>query len=170
MPRTIYKNTIHLVNEQTGQQVIKALGGEGFSADDIVNIFAHEYFHFTCNQYYTENQIVKKDIPKWLEEGMARYFEYEVNDAFPILGILDIDPILDTLVTPTQWEEYGESATGIHYTKAYMAVFHLVELKDKNVFRDIVNLLNGERTFDEAFKIAIGLSVREFEESKLRPF
>lgn len=159
----VYHNgIIDLVNVRAGGQMV---GQGNFSIQNVEDIFIHEYFHYKWNAYLIEHKLDAAHIPRWFEEGLASYFPYALQDAFPILEFKNFDIKLNDLATFDQWENHANSAI---YDYAYMAIYYLIDINGEDVVHNILNLLEEGISFDIAFKTKTGLSVEEFE-SKLLP-
>ena len=141
-------------------------GGDSQSkSGDVVNsprVLLHEIVHL----FFAE-KIPGRRVPVWLNEGVADYLSGErielrqkviLSEALLNKKLLELNS-LDTLL------DFHRSKAGLAYTQALSAVEFFVLTFGEAKLRDLIFILNTERSFNIAFTKVTGIEFIDFEVS-----
>lgn len=123
--------------------------------------FIHEYSHYIWRLYIDENDL-NHDMPLWFEEGVAEYIKNTgVLVEYPEGSMIKMEE-LNKMNTQEDFLRLMIDKDYDPYSQSYYAIDSLIEMKGINIITDILNK-SKERDFYEAFSIATGMEVEEFQ-------
>ena len=143
---------------------------------DALRLITHEYVHLLLNEEYGG-----KEIPAWLNEGLARYLEFELALEDPpsersrrgLYRSADLAAAkaeagalfpLVSLESRRSWNSRtDEEEVGLQYAQSHMAVRYMVETYGARSAIDVVGTLAGA-DLDGAIRQVTGVTYAAFEE------
>ena len=149
-----------------------------FLRTELLRVLTHEYVHLIIGE-----QSQKRDIPSWLNEGSAQYYEYALNlngvrpditrlrmyHASDVVKSAALDGVmigLRNLENQSSWNNQTEPEQIIlQYSEAYMAVRFLNDTYgEKSATGVIKNIARGVNIFD-AIEDETGISYHKFRDN-----
>lgn len=107
----------------------------------------HEYSHSLFDLYLKEHEISIVEIPAWFTEGIAEYFAFQVEQAFPIFYTYYYDSF--------PFEKLHENHNGnvnTIYLQGFYAIHDLIETYGEDVITKTVLAYKGSGDFATAFE------------------
>ena len=178
------------VSESSGSQLGFADGYYHSGGDDsgvymhtdslltgIQRLLTHEYVHLALS-----DTIGPVELPAWLNEGTATYFEYLLNAAgeradatkhplYRSIGLAESAARSDNLLPLTglesqeTWNSQTEKAhISLQYAQSHMAVRYLANTYGNTAPIDIMKRMGTGATLPEAFVEIVGIQYSTFEE------
>lgn len=135
------------------------------SYDNILNnkenfseILLHEISHYYFSEFLRENNISLKDVPVWINEGIADYISNRIN-------FLDYDNMefipFDNISTSNDWSKIK---SGKQYIQSLYSINKIISNHSEDIIIDLLLELK-EYDFNIAFKNIIGVDFSSFEVS-----
>lgn len=135
------------------------------SSTTFSEVLFHEYTHYIFNNFISENDIDELSIPIWFQEGISEYIA-SANK----LSEGDLDFVsLNKLNTINDWVDSCNNENAEVYIQSMYAIYSIVNLSDESKLKDII-VNCKEMSFDDSFKMAMGLSLTEFEDNLRNEF
>lgn len=120
----------------------------------------HEYSHFLFDLYLSENGISIQEIPAWFTEGIAEYFSFKVEQAFPTFYTYYFNTFpFDKL------HEINSGNVNTIYLQGFYAIFDLIESYDEDVITQIISAYKTSGDFSAAFEEATDENYAEYHDN-----
>lgn len=138
------------------------IGGALSNQGLLEKVIFHEYTHAVIHN------LSGKDVPRWLNEGLAIYMEHGdkgrledriINHLKKGGRIIPLYELHDTFMN------MEESKAALVYAESYSAVDYLIDKYGIFRVKSLLEELSGRRNFKEAFKDLFFLSYDEFQSS-----
>ncbi|MEK4521193.1 collagenase [Psychrobacillus sp. FSL W7-1493] len=107
----------------------------------------HEYSHFLFDLYLREHEISIQELPAWFTEGIAEYFAFQVEQAFPVL----YSYYFDTFPFERLQENHNENVNTI-YLQGFYAIYDLIETYGEDVITKVILAYKDSGDFATAFE------------------
>ena len=151
-------------------------GRVDFFRSNALKLITHEYVHLLLDEEYGD-----RDIPRWLNEGLAEYFEYELaldgprsdrsrrslyysaDLAAASAGAGTLFP-LTSLESGRDWNARRGDAVQIQYAQAHMAVRYMVETYGVTSVTDVIGRLSATTNLGSAIQQVTGVSYAVLEQ------
>lgn len=124
---------------------VKAIAVDGQFTGDLVPTIAHEYSHHLFWEYINALGIEPTEIPKWLDEGVALTFEYELMDHV----LVKYGPMFTVLPFPQLETEQGVNSNTI-YIQGFYGTMYLIEKYGNHILKDLMEQ-TAKTSFQEAW-------------------
>ena len=151
-------------------------GRVDFFRSDVLKLITHEYVHLLLDEEYGD-----RDIPAWLNEGMAEYLEYELalddprSDSSRTSMYYSADLAianaqagtlfpLESLESRRLWNARSGDEVQLQYAQAHMAVRYMVETYGVRKVTDVIGRLSQVTNLERAIQQATGISYAVLEQ------
>ena len=142
----------------------------------VLKLITHEYVHLLLDEEYGD-----RDIPAWLNEGLAEYFEYELALDDPrsdrsrrsMYYSADLASAnaqagtlfaLRSLESRRDWNARSGDEVQLQYAQAHMAVRYMVETYGVRKVTDVIGRLSQVTNLERAIQQATGISYAVLEQ------
>ena len=151
-------------------------GRVDFFRSDVLKLITHEYVHLLLDEEYGD-----RDIPAWLNEGLAEYFEYELalddtrsdrsrRSMYDSADLASANAQAGTLFTlrslesRRDWNARSDDEVQLQYAQAHMAVRYMVETYGVRKVTDVIGRLSQVTNLERAIQQATGISYAVLEQ------
>ncbi len=151
-------------------------GRVDFFRSYVLKLITHEYVHLLLDEEYGD-----RDIPAWLNEGMAEYLEYELalddprSDSSRTSMYYSADLAianaqagtlfpLESLESRRLWNARSGDEVQLQYAQAHMAVRYMVETYGVRKVTDVIGRLSQVTNLERAIQQATGISYAVLEQ------
>ena len=152
-------------------------GQVDFFRSDILRLLTHEYVHLLLDEEYGD-----RDIPAWLNEGLADYLEYEValeaptSDSSRRSMYRSADRAiqaarngalfpLTSLESRREWNARSDDAlVSLQYAQSHMAVRYMVETYGPRSVIDVIGKLSAVTDLESAIQQVTGVTYAILEQ------
>ena len=135
----------------------------------VLRLITHEYVHLLLDEEYGD-----RNIPAWLNEGLAEYFEYELalddtrsdRSRTSMYDSADLASAnaqagtlfaLRSLESRRDWNARSGDAVRLQYAQAHMAVRYMVETYGVRRVTDVIGKLSAVTNLERAIQQATGI-------------
>ena len=130
-----------------------------------MQVVAHEFIHHALSNQY------KAALPKWLNEGLARYYEFEFGQVVSTESVFysaseaQMAAKQGNPFSFSSLESWSSERSGIllQYSQAYMAAQYLIEVYGHSAVARILELISQGSRVSDAINRATDKSYAEFE-------
>ena len=146
----------------------------------VLKLITHEYVHLLLDEEYGD-----RDIPAWLNEGMAEYLEYELALGDPrsdrsrrsMYYSADLAATnaqagtlfpLRSLESQRDWNARSGDQVQLQYAQAHMAVRYMVETYGKRSVIDVIGKLSAVTDLESAIQQVTGVTYTNLEQRHRR--
>jgi hypothetical protein len=143
--------------------------GKQVGQNDINDLYfrvLHEYSHALCNTTYGDNY--GRDVPQWLNEGMADYFGWRYKPAGPQEALANLRKLAANK-PPQSYEDISKrlyEETGNGYTMGDVIVTQLFQGKPISLYEQIIDAARTDGgDFDAAVQQVTGHNPRSIYDS-----
>ena len=143
-------------------------GQVDFFRSDILRLLTHEYVHLLLDEEYGD-----RDIPAWLNEGMAKYLEYELalddprSDSSRTSMYYSADLAiasaqagtlfpLESLESRRLWNARSGDEVQLQYAQAHMTARYMVETYGPHSVVDVIGKLSTVTDLEDAIQQVTG--------------
>ena len=141
-----------------------------------LTLITHEYVHLLLDEVYED-----RDIPAWLNEGLAQYFQYELAldgprsdrsrrsfyysaDLAASNGEAETLFALTSLESQRRWNARSGDEVQLQYAQAHMAVRYMVETYGVRSVTDIIAKLSATTDLASAIQQVTGVTYAVLEQ------
>ena len=142
----------------------------------VLRLITHEYVHLLLDEEYGD-----RNIPAWLNEGLAEYFEYELalddtrsdrsrRSMYDSADLASANAQAGTLFTlrslesRRDWNARSDDQVQLQYAQAHMAVRYMVETYGVRKVTDVIGRLSQVTNLERAIQQATGISYAVLEQ------
>ena len=142
----------------------------------VLRLITHEYVHLLLDEEYGD-----RNIPAWLNEGLAEYFEYELalddtrsdrsrRSMYDSADLASANAQAGTLFTlrslesRRDWNARSDDQVQLQYAQAHMAVRYMVETYGVRKVTDVIGRLSAVTNLERAIQQATGISYAVLEQ------
>ena len=106
-----------------------------------------------------------QDCPAWFNEGVAQLFEGESSVSLRkmLAQLRQADRLIPLSKLEKSFASFPESEAEVAYAESLSAVDYLARTQGKASIRDILTFMAQNDTFENAFKVVVKKSLRDFE-------
>ena len=147
-----------------------------FFRSNVLKLITHEYVHLLLDEEYGD-----RDIPRWLNEGLAEYFEYELaldgpRSARPRSSLYYSADLaaanakagtlfpLSSLESGRDWNARSGDQVQLQYAQSHMAVRYMVETYGVRRVIDVIGKLSAVTNLERAIQQETGVSYAVLEQ------
>ena len=151
-------------------------GRVDFFRSSVLKLITHEYVHLLLDEEYGD-----RDIPAWLNEGMAEYLEYELalddprSDSSRRSMYYSADLAaanaqtgtlfpLESLESRRLWNARSGDEVQLQYAQAHMAVRYMVETYGERSVVDVIGKLSAVTDLEDAVQQVTGVTYAILEQ------
>ena len=147
-----------------------------FFRSNVLKLITHEYVHLLLDEEYGD-----RDIPAWLNEGLAEYFEYELaldgprsdrpRRSFYYSADLAAAKAkagtlfpLNSLESQRDWNARSGDQVQLQYAQSHMAVRYMVDTYGVRRVTDVIGRLSQVTNLERAIQQATGIPYAVLEQ------